>query len=156
MPSVLNVSIKKFITQVNGDEKELSLVMHYLGKYNIHKNHNQVFTNYPYGYGFKFYWLLKFQLHLWNLLKLGQNPYWTNVVFSWYSEITFKILKRNPINSIRIPFRSFNYVLIGHKLFDKWKKKSFRKDFWKQGPILMLQKFITTIWLRFHKIIFHI
>jgi hypothetical protein len=35
------------------------------------------------------------------------------------------------------------------------RKKSFQMDFWKQGPIVTLQKFITTIWLRFHKIRFH-
>jgi len=36
------------------------------------------------------------------------------------------------------------------------KKKSFQKDYWKQGPILTFQKFLTNIWLRFHKIRFHI
>jgi hypothetical protein len=30
-------------------------------------------------------------------------------------------------------------------------KKSFQKDFWKQDLILILQKLITTIWLKFHK-----
>jgi len=48
-----------------------------------------------------------------------------------------------------------NYVPMGHKIFEKQKKNSFKKDFWKQGPILTLQKFITTIWWRFHKIRFH-
>ncbi len=47
------------------------------------------------------------------------------------------------------PFKYFNYVPIGHKIFDKQKENSFQKDFWKQGPILALQKFITTIWLKF-------
>ncbi len=36
------------------------------------------------------------------------------------------------------------------------KKKSFQKDFWKQGPILTFQNFINTIWLSFHKKRFHI
>jgi hypothetical protein len=36
------------------------------------------------------------------------------------------------------------------------KKKSFEKDFWKQGLILTFQKFITTIWLKFHQKRFHI
>jgi hypothetical protein len=54
------------------------------------------------------------------------------------------------------PFRYFNCVHMGHKAFKKQKKQSFQKDFWKQGSILTLQKFITTIWLRFQKIRFHI
>jgi len=36
------------------------------------------------------------------------------------------------------------------------KKQSFQKDFWKQGSISTFQKFIITIWLKFHKNIFHI
>jgi hypothetical protein len=43
----------------------------------------------------------------------------------------------------------------GTKVLRKKEKNSFQKDFWKQGPIVTLQKFITTIWLRFHKIRFH-
>jgi hypothetical protein len=30
-------------------------------------------------------------------------------------------------------------------------KKSFQKDFWKQGAISTLQKLITTIWLKFQE-----
>jgi hypothetical protein len=45
---------------------------------------------------------------------------------------------------------------MGHKKYKKQKKKSFQKDFRKQGPILTFQKFITTIWLKFHKKRFHI
>jgi hypothetical protein len=43
---------------------------------------------------------------------------------------------------------------MGHKTFEK--NNSFQKDFWKQGQTLTFQMFITTIWLRFHVIEFHI
>jgi hypothetical protein len=36
------------------------------------------------------------------------------------------------------------------------KIKSFQKDYWKQGPILTLQKFLTNIWLRFHVCLFYL
>jgi hypothetical protein len=47
-----------------------------------------------------------------------------NVNISWYSEIILKILKEKPhkIHQNKSPFRYFNYVPIGHKIFDKQKK----------------------------------
>jgi hypothetical protein len=52
-------------------------------------------------------------------------------VVSWYGEIILKILKKKTykVNKNKSPLRYFNYVPIGHKCFDKHKKKSFQKDF---------------------------
>ncbi len=75
------------------------------------------------------------------------------VVVSWYGEITLKILKEKPIKSIKI-IAHLDIQLCIHTLGIKVltiEKKSFQKDFWKQDLILILQKLITTIWLKFHK-----
>ncbi len=73
--------------------------------------------------------------------KTMSKPILKNVVVSWYGEITLKILKEKPIKSIKIKAHldiSIMYSL-GTKKFTN-KKKSFQKDFWKQGPILAFQK----------------
>jgi hypothetical protein len=95
--------------------------------------------------------------HLWNLLKLGQNPYWKILLFNWYGEITLKILKEKLIKSTRIKIHLDVSIMYPQGIkFLRNKKKSFQKDYWKQGPILTFQKFLTNIWLRFHKIRFHV
>jgi hypothetical protein len=40
---------------------------------------------------------------------------------------------------------------LGINFLTNKKKNHFKKDFWKQGPILTFKKFITPIWLRIHK-----
>jgi hypothetical protein len=47
----------------------------------------------------------------------------------------------------------FENMVIRHKEFEK--KNQFQKDFWKWNLIFTLQKFTTTIWLRFWKMISH-
>ncbi len=93
--------------------------------------------------------------HLWNLLKLGQNPCWKILLLvSMVKSIWNFKRKTHKFHKNKSPFKYSNYVPMGHKNFEE-KKKSFQKDFWKQGLILTFQKFITTIWLWFHKITFH-
>jgi hypothetical protein len=79
-----------------------------------------------------------------------------NIVFNWCGEIILKILKEKIIKFIRIKTH------LGIPIMYTWdtkilrnKKKFISNFFWKQGPILTFQKFITTIWLRFHKLRFH-
>jgi len=64
-------------------------------------------------------------------LKTRSKLIWKNVVFSWYEEITLKILKEKPINSIKIKTHlniSIMYPL-GIKILTNKKKKSLQKDF---------------------------
>ncbi len=88
--------------------------------------------------------------------KTRSKPMLKNIVANWYGEIGLKILKEKPIKSIRIKAH-LSVPTMYHGAQEVWEKekKSFQMDFWKQGPIVTLQKFITTIWLRFHKIRFH-
>jgi hypothetical protein len=44
---------------------------------------------------------------------------------SWYGEIT-KTIK---VYKNKSTFIHFNYIPIRHKTFDKWKKKTFQKNF---------------------------
>jgi hypothetical protein len=77
--------------------------------------------------------------------KIKSKPILKKIIVSWYGEFFLKFWKEKPIKFIRrIPLKYFNYLPIGHKKYGK-KNKSFEKDFWKQGPIFTLQKFITTI-----------
>jgi hypothetical protein len=64
-------------------------------------------------------------------LKIRSKLILKNVVFSWYEEITLKILKEKPINSIKIKSHlniSIMYPL-GINFLTNKKKNHFKKDF---------------------------
>ncbi len=65
-----------------------------------------------------------------------------NNVDNWYGEIMLKILKEKLIKFIKIKSHSDISIMypLGTKKLTNGKKKPFQKDFWKQGPILALQK----------------
>jgi hypothetical protein len=88
------------------------------------------------------------------LLKTKSKPILKNVVISWYGEINLKILKEKPMNSIRIKAHlniSIMYPL-GIIVLTNEIKNHFKRTFESNlGSIPTLQKFITTIWLRFYK-----
>jgi len=82
------------------------------------------------------------------------KPMLKNIVTSWYGEINLKILEEKSIR-IKAHLSVPTMYPWGTIFLRKKEKISFQTDFWKQGPMVTLQKFITTIWLRFHKIRFH-
>jgi hypothetical protein len=79
-----------------------------------------------------------------------------NVTNSWYGEIILKILKEKPIKSIRIKAHLNISIMNPCGTKNLRKKKFISKGLLKKSPILEFQKFINTIWLRFHKKRFHI
>jgi hypothetical protein len=72
------------------------------------------------------------------------KPILKNVVDNWYGEITLKILKEKPINSITIkPHLHFSIMYpLGIEIFINTKEIHFKK----KDSILTFQKVITTIW----------
>ncbi len=59
--------------------------------------------------------------------KTKSQRIYKNVAISWYGEIIKN--NNNKFYKNKNPFIYFNYVAIGHKTFDKWKKKYFKRIF---------------------------
>jgi hypothetical protein len=91
-------------------------------------------------------------IHLWNLLNLGQNLN-QKLLMIIRVDVTWKSLKKKLTKS---RYRDFKNIFIRHTKFEKPKKQSFQKDFWELGSFFILQKSITTIWLRIKISIAHL
>jgi hypothetical protein len=67
--------------------------------------------------------------HLWNLLKLCQNPYWKMLLLVCMVKSLWKSYKKNPIKSIRIKTHLDISIMYPLGTKNLRKKKSFQKDF---------------------------